>query len=123
MTKSRLEITKDFSFEAAHYFEHEAKEHPFARMHGHSFTGSVTLAGEPNDKGWIKDSWKIEKTVAGVVDQLDHRLLNEVEGLDKPSLENICTWLFDRLAPVLPGLAAVEVGRPTCGERAVLRRG
>lgn len=123
MTHSRLEITKDFTFEAAHYFEHEAKDHPFARLHGHSFAGSVTLAGEPNEKGWIKDTWKIEQIVAGVVADLDHRLLNEVTGLDKPSLENICAWLFDRLAPKLPGLVAVEVGRPSCGERAVLRRG
>lgn len=123
MTHSRLEITKDFTFEAAHYFEHEAKDHPFARLHGHSFAGSVTLAGEPNDKGWIKDTWKIEQIVAGVVAGLDHRLLNEVEGLAKPSLENICAWLFDRLEADLPGLVAVEIGRPSCGERAVLRRG
>jgi 6-pyruvoyltetrahydropterin/6-carboxytetrahydropterin synthase len=123
MTPARLEITKDFTFEAAHYFEHEAKDHPFARLHGHSFAGSVTLAGEPNDKGWIKDTWKIEQIVAKVIDQLDHRLLNEVAGLDKPSLENICAWLFDRLEADLPGLVAVEVGRPSCGERAVLRRG
>ena len=123
MTPARLEITKVFTFEAAHYFEHEAADHPFARLHGHSFAGSVTLAGEPNDKGWIKDTWKIEQIVAKVIDQLDHRLLNEVDGLDKPSLENLCAWLFDRLQADLPGLVAVEVGRPSCGERAVLRRG
>ncbi|MEE2526420.1 6-carboxytetrahydropterin synthase [Hyphobacterium sp. HN65] len=123
MTTTRLEITKDFTFEAAHYFEHEAADHPFARMHGHSFAGSVTLAGAPNDKGWIKDTWKIEQIVKGVISQLDHHLLNEVEGLSKPSLENICDWLFDRLEDRLPGLVAVEVGRPSCGERAVLRRG
>jgi 6-pyruvoyltetrahydropterin/6-carboxytetrahydropterin synthase len=122
MTQSRLEITKDFTFEAAHYFEHEAKDHPFARLHGHSFAGSVTLAGEPNDKGWIKDTWKIEQIVKVEVAKLDHHLLNEVEGLAQPSLENICAWLFDRLAPNLPGLVAVEIGRPSCGERAVLRR-
>ncbi|WP_421790728.1 6-pyruvoyl trahydropterin synthase family protein [Hyphobacterium sp.] len=123
MTETRLEITKEFTFEAAHYFEHEAEDHPFSRMHGHSFAGSVTLAGKPNDKGWIKDTWKIEQIVAGVVGLLDHRLLNEVEGLNKPSLENICAFLFDRLEDQLPGLVAVEVGRPSCGERAVLRRG
>lgn len=123
MTKARLEITKDFTFEAAHYFEHEAKDHPFARMHGHSFAGSVTLAGAPNDKGWIKDTWKIEQIVSTVIGQLDHRLLNEVPGLSKPSLENICAWLFERLEDQLPGLVAVEVGRPSCGERAVLRKG
>lgn len=123
MSKHRLEISKDFAFEAAHYFEHEAADHPFRRMHGHSFAGTVTLAGEPNEKGWVKDFWKIEAAVKTVVDTLDHRLLNEVAGLEKPSLEAIAAYVFDRLAPVLPGLVAVEIRRPSCGEKAVLRRG
>jgi len=123
MPNHRLEISKDFAFEAAHYFEHEAADHPFRRMHGHSFAGTVTLAGEPNEKGWVKDFWKIEDAVKAVVDTLDHRLLNEVEGLEKPSLEAIAAYVFDRLAPALPGLVAVEIRRPSCGEKAVLRRG
>ena len=119
MTHSRLEITKDFTFEAAHFFEHEAKDHPFARLHGHSFAGSVTLAGEPNDKGWIKDTWKIEQIVKVEVAKLDHRLLNEVEGLERPTLENICRWAAAQLQPGFPGLKAIRVSRPSNGETCI----
>ncbi|MEE2567419.1 6-pyruvoyl trahydropterin synthase family protein [Hyphobacterium marinum] len=124
MPNTRLEISKDFTFEAAHYFEHKPDAHPFKRMHGHSFAGTVTLAGHPNDEaGWVKDFWEIEAAVKAVIDTIDHRLLNEIEGLEKPSLEAIAAYVFDRLEPTLPGLVAVEIRRPSCGEKAVLRRG
>lgn len=124
MPNTRLEISKDFTFEAAHYFEHKPDAHPFKRMHGHSFAGTVTLAGHPNDEaGWVKDFWEIEEAVKAVIDTIDHRLLNEIEGLEKPSLEAIAAYVFNRLESALPGLVAVEIRRPSCGEKAVLRRG
>jgi len=123
MTKTSLEISKDFTFDAAHYFEHKDDAHPFSRMHGHSFAGTVTLSGDPaDDSGMVKDFWEIESEINKLKDQLDHRLLNEVEGLDHPSLEAIAKWVFERLDKSLPGLVSVEIRRPSCGEKAVLRR-
>ena len=123
MTKPTLEISKDFTFDAAHHFAHKDADHPFSRMHGHSFTGRVTLAGDPAaDSGMVRDFWEIDAEIAKIRDQLDHRLLNEVEGLEHPSLEAIAKWVFERLDPVLDGLVAVEIARPSCGERAVIRR-
>ncbi|MBA4801634.1 MAG: 6-pyruvoyl tetrahydropterin synthase family protein [Euryhalocaulis sp.] len=124
MTQKRIEISKDFKFEAAHYFEHKPDGHPFKNLHGHSFEGSVTLSGPlKDDSGWVKDFWKIEETVGAVVSKLDHTLLNDVEGLDRVSLEAIAAWVFDRLENDLPGLVAVEIRRPSCGERAVVKLG
>ncbi|MEM9600053.1 MAG: 6-carboxytetrahydropterin synthase [Pseudomonadota bacterium] len=114
-----FEIEKDFQFEAAHFFVHDDANDLFKQLHGHSFRGTVTVRGDVQDeKGWIRDLWKIEAIVKDVVAPLDHALLNEVEGLDQPALEQIAAWIFERLAPKLPGLHAVEVGRPSCGERA-----
>jgi len=114
-----IEIEKDFQFEAAHYFEHNDANDVFKNIHGHSFTGTVRIEGDPQeDKGWIRDLWKIDNIIKDVIAPLDHTLLNDVEGLDAPALEQIAIWIFDRLEPRLPGLACVEVGRPTCGERA-----
>ena len=124
MSDLRLEISKDFTFDAAHYFRFKDGEHPFSRMHGHSFAGTVTLSGEPAaESGMVKDFWEIDAEIAKLRDQLDHRLLNEVEGLEHPSLEALARWVFERLDPVLPGLIAVEIRRPSCGEKAVVRRG
>ena len=118
-----FEIEKDFQFEAAHYFGHADANDLFKKVHGHSFKGTVTLQGDPqDDKGWIRDLWKIEQIISRVIAPLDHSLLNEVEGLSAPALEQIAEWIFDRLESKLPGLICVEVGRPSCGERARLRR-
>lgn len=115
----RFEIEKDFQFEAAHYFGHADANDIFKHIHGHSFRGTVTIIGDAQeDKGWVRDLWKIEQIIKSVVEPLDHSLLNEVEGLEQPALEQIAAWIFERLAPQLPGLACVEVGRPSCGERA-----
>ncbi|WP_298912176.1 6-carboxytetrahydropterin synthase [uncultured Algimonas sp.] len=115
----QVEIEKDFQFEAAHYFGHADANDLFKKIHGHSFKGRVTIRGEAqSDKGWVRDLWKIETIVKDTVAPLDHALLNEVEGLEQPALERIALWIFERLEPQLPGLHCVEVGRPSCGERA-----
>lgn len=117
-----FEIEKDFSFEAAHYFGHEDANDAFKKIHGHSFSGTVRIEGDAQeDKGWIRDLWKIEQIIDAAIAPLDHVLLNEVEGLSAPALEQIAQWIFDRLEPQLPGLSCVEVGRPSCGERARCR--
>ena len=118
-SKSTFEIEKDFQFEAAHYFGHAGANDLFKNIHGHSFKGTVTIVGDPqDDKGWIRDLWKIDQIIKDVIKPLDHTLLNEVEGLSAPALEQVAEWIFQRLAPQLPGLYCVEVGRPSCGERA-----
>jgi 6-pyruvoyltetrahydropterin/6-carboxytetrahydropterin synthase len=118
-----LEISKDFTFDAAHHFTYKDAGHPFSRLHGHSFAGTVTLSGAPaSESGMVHDFWEIDQELATIRDQLDHRLLNEVEGLEHPSLEAIARWVFERLDTALPGLVSVEIRRPSCGERALVRR-
>jgi 6-pyruvoyltetrahydropterin/6-carboxytetrahydropterin synthase len=57
--------------------------------------------------------------MAEAQDALDHRLLNEVEGLEAPTLERIAIWLWNRLQNRVPGLAEIEIARDSCGEGAV----
>lgn len=118
-----FEIEKDFQFEAAHYFGHPDANDLFKKLHGHSFAGTVRIEGNAQeDKGWIRDLWKIEKIINDEIKPLDHALLNEIEGLEQPALEQIALWIFERLDARLPGLACVEVRRPSCGERARVKR-
>lgn len=114
-----FEIEKDFQFEAAHYFGHADANDLFKKIHGHSFAGTVRLGGlAQEDKGWIRDLWKIEQIIKEVIAPLDHSILNEVPGLEQPALEQIALWILEKLEPKLPGLKSVEVRRPSCGERA-----
>ncbi|OAB55929.1 6-pyruvoyl tetrahydrobiopterin synthase [Leptolyngbya valderiana BDU 20041] len=124
MSDLTLTISKDFTFDAAHHFAHKDADHPFSRLHGHSFQGTVTLTGAREaDSGMVRDFWEIEAELSKIRDQLDHRLLNEVDGLENPSLENIAHWVFERLDAVLPGLVSVEIRRPSWGEKALVKRG
>ncbi len=117
-----MRIYKEFTFEAAHFLPSAPQGHPNARVHGHSFRVRVTIDGEPNpETGVIVHLDDVEAALADVQDALDHRMLNEVEGLSQPTLERIATWLWDRLHNQLPGLAEVVVARDSCREGCIYR--
>jgi len=117
-----MRIYKEFSFEAAHFLPSAPPGHPNARVHGHSFRVRVTLDGEPDETtGVVMHLDDVEAAVADARGALDHRFLNEVEGLSLPTLERISIWLWDRLHNRLPGLAEIEVARDSCREGCVYR--
>jgi 6-pyruvoyltetrahydropterin/6-carboxytetrahydropterin synthase len=113
-----IELTQEFGFDAAHYLHHGASEN--ARLHGHSFYAEVTLRGEPDpDTGILRDLGAIKTALDGVRVQLDHRLLNEVEGLGKPTLENIARFIFVKAKAALPEVTRVKIRRPSFGQSCV----
>lgn len=115
-----MRIVKSMSFDAAHFLDHDPEARPYARLHGHSFVMEVAIEGEPeDDTGWVVDFGEVAEAMQGLHDALDHRLLNEVEGLERPTLENICRWAAAKLRPRFPGLAEVRVSRPSNGETCV----
>jgi 6-pyruvoyltetrahydropterin/6-carboxytetrahydropterin synthase len=63
--------------------------------------------------GWVMDFGDIKAACKPVIDELDHRYLNEIPGLENPTSERIAMWLWHRLRPLLPQLSAIEV-RETC---------
>ncbi|HXG78085.1 MAG TPA: 6-pyruvoyl tetrahydropterin synthase family protein [Methyloceanibacter sp.] len=117
-----MRVYKEFFFEAAHFLPSAPPGHPNARVHGHSFRVRVSVDGEPNEKsGVVLHFDEFEQAMADAKDALDHRLLNEIEGLQAPTLERICMWLWDRLHNRLPGLAEIEIARDTCREGCIYR--
>jgi 6-pyruvoyltetrahydropterin/6-carboxytetrahydropterin synthase len=117
-----MRVYKEFTFEAAHLLPSAPPSHPNARVHGHSFRVRVTVDGEPNEEtGFVIHFDDLEAATADVRDALDHRFLNDLQGLALPTLEHIATWLWDRLHNRLPGLAEIEVARDTCHEGCIYR--
>jgi 6-pyruvoyltetrahydropterin/6-carboxytetrahydropterin synthase len=118
-SRTFTEIFKEFSFEAAHRLPYVPAGHKCARLHGHSFRAEVHVGGEVDpSKGWIVDFAEIKEAFQPLHALLDHNYLNEIEGLANPTSENIARWIWDRLAPILPGLARVVV-RETCNSGCV----
>ena len=109
-----VELEHRFTFEAAHFLPHVPADHKCRRMHGHSFAAMVTVRG-PIDpkKGWLVDYAEIKRAIAPLREQLDHHLLNEVEGLQNPTSEMVAVWIWERLVSTLPGLAEVRI-EETC---------
>ncbi len=120
----RVELTKDYRFEAAHRLPMAPPDHKCARMHGHSFRIEVAVAGEVDERtGWLVDFGDITAVVEPLLrSELDHRALNDVRGLENPTSEHLCRWLWKRLEPRIAGLAAITV-HETCTARCTYRGG
>ncbi|GMO12309.1 MULTISPECIES: 6-carboxytetrahydropterin synthase QueD [Bradyrhizobium] len=105
-----MKISQAFKFEAAHRLPNVPETHRCRRLHGHSYRVEVQLDGpvDPHT-GFVADFFDIEKSFADIMGALDHHCLNEVEGLENPTAENIAIWIWDRLKPSLRQLSAVRV--------------
>ncbi len=110
-------LAHEFRFEAAHRLPNVPEGHKCARLHGHSFRVEVALRGPVDERsGWFVDFDLIHRAWAPLHELLDHHYLNEVPGLENPTSERLARWIWDRLAPDLPGLARITVAE-TCDAR------
>jgi 6-pyruvoyltetrahydropterin/6-carboxytetrahydropterin synthase len=105
-----MDVFKSFGIEAAHQLPNVPDTHPCARVHGHSFVIELWVSGVVGGRsGWVIDFAEIEDAFKPLRDQLDHRLLNEIEGLSNPTSENLAVWIWDRVSTSVRGLSKVIV--------------
>jgi 6-pyruvoyltetrahydropterin/6-carboxytetrahydropterin synthase len=115
-----FELSKQFRFDAAHTLECEVNAEPNRRVHGHSYRAEVTVRGERDTKsGMLIDLGMFERVLKDAQHELDHRMLNEVEGLGPATLENLSAWIWQRLAPNVKDLAKVAIYRDSNGDACV----
>ncbi len=113
-----MEISQEFGFDAAHYLGNGAAEN--RRLHGHSFYAEVTLRGEANPgTGFLRDFGDVDRALKAIRENLDHRLLNEIEDLGTPTLENLAKYIFLRAKAALPEVVRVKLRRPSYGQTCV----
>ena len=105
----RASLTRTYRFEAAHSLPHVPRGHKCARVHGHGFVLEVTVEGPVGKRsGWVTDFADIDRVVKPVVESLDHRNLNDIDGLSNPTSELLAAWIWKRVRG-LKGLAEVAV--------------
>ena len=104
----QVRLVKTFYVEAAHI--NKRTTGAGAQLHGHSFKIEIAVMGEADPKfGWLMDYGEIKNAFLPLYEQLDHHFLNEIEGLENGSLDDLRVWIKDRLTPILPCLEDVLV--------------
>ena len=122
MTAPTLELTFAFGFDAAHRFDAFPEGHPNRRLHGHSFQVEVAVQGTPDpDTGFVIEFSQLEAACAALRATLDHQVLNDVAGLEQPSLERLSIWIWEHLAGRVERVARVTVRRDSRGQSCTYR--
>lgn len=108
-----MDVFREFTFEAAHRLPHVPDGHKCGRLHGHSYRVEVHVRGDVDPvSGMVIDFADIKAAFKPLEDRLDHHYLNEVEGLDNPTSENLARWVWKHLEGAIP-LSRIVV-RETC---------
>ena len=66
--------------------------------------------------GWLMDFAELHQAWAPLYQELDHRYLNDVVGLENPTSEILSRYIWDKLKPRLPQLCRVTLYE-TCESR------
>ena len=116
-----MEIYKEFRIEAAHSLPNVPDGHKCGRLHGHSFKIRIIIEGEPDQQtGWIIDFADIVNAFEPLRKILDHSHLNEIEGLQNPTSENLAIWIWQRMVGTPIPLSKIEI-RETCTSGCIYR--
>jgi 6-pyruvoyltetrahydropterin/6-carboxytetrahydropterin synthase len=91
-------IGRTYRFESAHRLPNVPQGHRCRNLHGHNYLLEIVVRGPLDARGFVKDFAEIDTEVAPLLKQVDHRLLNDVEGLENPTAEIIAAWFFERIA-------------------------
>ena len=111
-------LSKDFEFESAQALPKFPPGHKCGNIHGHSFKVTISVRGTVDEaSGILYDHAIISDAMRPLVQQLDHAYLNDIPGLENPTIELMSRWLWQKLAPQLPGLYEIvlhETPRARC---------
>ena len=118
----KYEISQRFFFDAAHTLARRIETESSARGHGHTYQGELAVAGEPDaETGMVCDLGLLRAELDRIRGLLDHRLLDDVQGLGAPTLENLCRFIAMRASEAGFEVSRVAVWRDGVGDRCELR--
>jgi 6-pyruvoyltetrahydropterin/6-carboxytetrahydropterin synthase len=113
-----FEYRLSFFLDVAHFMgEAFDSGHPNRRVHGHTFHGEWVVVGVPDQNGFVIEASRASEILKTVVDRYDHRLLNEIEGLENPTTEMLVSKIYSDLVKLESRTQCVELYRPSVGLR------
>ena len=103
-------IYREYYINSARFLRNLEEGHICSNIHGHTYNIKVFVEGPVDPKtGFVIDAFDIDKHFNKIHKQIDHKLLNEIKGLENPTSENICVWIWEKLVKELPGLSKIEI--------------
>ena len=110
-------IFKQFTFDSAHFLPMVPEGHKCREIHGHTYKLTVFVEGPLDvNLGWVSDFTNIKQIVNDTIDIVDHKLLNNIEGLENPTCEILSVWLWKKIKNEIPFLSKIELYEtPTSG--------
>jgi len=122
-------LSQSFTFEAAHTLKRTVPVDEYTasvRVHGHSYKATVAVTGQVGAAGMLQvrepgkkikfrniDLFYLREAIEKVRVRLDHRMLDDIDGLPAGTLECLCKFISDAID--LP-VAWVSVERPSTGD-------
>jgi len=110
-------LYKQFTFDSAHFLPNVPEGHGCKELHGHTYHLTVFVEDKVlKEEGWVIDFKDLKKAVEPVLQLVDHKFLNNVDGLHNPTSELFAIWLWNKIKPSLPALRKIELKEtPTSG--------
>ena len=103
-------LEKDFTFDSAHYLASVDDNHKCGEIHGHTYLVTIGIEAEVDKKmGWLMDFGEVKQIVNPIIDFLDHKMLNNIEGLENSTAEYIAIYIYNKIKPDIPSLTFVRV--------------
>jgi 6-pyruvoyltetrahydropterin/6-carboxytetrahydropterin synthase len=108
-----IEVFKEFTFEASHSLPFLPEGHKCKRLHGHSY--HVTVRATIDEKYLAERNWMvvdyadISAAWEPLHDLLDHRFLNDVDGLTVTTSECLAIWIYRRMKKSIPEVCSITV--------------
>ena len=105
-----FELKQHFQIESARFLPNLDKNHPCSNMHGHSFKIILSIVGPLHLKlGWVMDYHEISAVIKPLLTLLDHKVLNDIPGLENPTSEHLAQWLYEKIKKEIPQLKSVNI--------------
>lgn len=105
-----VELRKSFRFEAAHHLPCAPEGHRCRQVHGHGYEVEVVVEGPVDpERKWVVDYGQILQACQPVKKKLDHKLLNEIPGLESGTAEMLAVFIYNEVKDLIPHLKAITV--------------
>ena len=96
-SKLTTRIGRTYRFESAHHLPLLPEGHRCRNLHGHNYRVEVVVSGKLDPRGFVMDFAEMDAAIMPMIKEVDHRLLNEIAGLENPTAEIIANWFFQRI--------------------------